>query len=676
MSAIGGIINFGGGAIDAEVLTQLGHSLAPYGPDGGSNVRLDSAGMVYRAFHTNVESRSERQPLVQHGCALAWDGRLDNREELIRLLRDELRADRSDSALVMAAYKKWNTGFLERVIGDFALSLWDSGLQTLFLARDPVGARLLFYQSAGDRFLWSSRLEPLLTWRDATLAVNEEYVAGYLTSRPAPELTPYKDIYAVPAGNVLSVHEEKIRVQRFWSLDPNKEIRYRSDHEYEEHFVHLFAEAVRARLRVDGPVWADLSGGLDSSSIVCVADRILKEEAVQAHRLETVSAVFDHSPSSDERRFIRIVEEKRGQAGHHFPESEYPLLAEPELENPRVIPNPLEAWSEYHKGVRRAMRARGVRVRLCGIGGDELLTASSDPSPELCDLLVQGKFRHLHQRLQVWSLTLKKPYSEVLLNHTVIPSLPGRLRSLYKRSERVKQLALFEPDFVKRFNLYDRLLGRTDTFGFRLPSARGQSIAFSTVSDVISSGYLLAGDPVEITYPFTHRPLVEFLQAIPATQWIRPGETRSLMRRALRGYLPPDIAKRKGKGTPAEATLRAVRREWPRLRMLFNDALVCANGFVNASALKNLIEHADFERNPEALSIIRLSHLELWLRDLERRSEMFKVAVSARGFMSETNSKKGGKSDDEHLRSSRDRGDRQSSRPDSGFLEVPAAFRR
>ena len=624
MSAIGGIINFDGGPIDDEVLTQLAQGLEPFGPDGGSIVRLDSGGMVYRAFHTNLESRSERQPLVQHGCVLLWDGRLDNREELIRLLGDELKADRSDSALVMAAYKKWGTGFLERIIGDFALSLWDASSRTLFLARDPIGARLLFYQADSERFLWSSRLEALLGVPGTTFAVNDEYVASYLSSQPIPELTPYKNIYAVPPGNVLSVHEGKITIRRFWSLDPAKEIRYRSDHEYEEHFLELFTDAVRARLRVDGPVWADLSGGLDSSSIVCVADRILEKEAVQARRLETVSAVFDHSPSSDERRFIRIIEEKRGQAGHHFLESEYPLLAESPVENYRVIPNPLETWAAYHNGLRRAMRAHNARVRLCGVGGDELLTASSDPAPELCDLLVQWKLRDLHRRLQVWSLALKRPYLDILWNHTVIPSVPRRLRGLHKRHDRAKQLALLEPNFVKQFNLHDRLLGRKDTFGFRLPSARGQSIAFSSVCGVISAGHLLGDSPIEITYPFTHRPLVEFLQAIPATQWIRPGETRSLMRRALRDDLPPEIAKRKGKGIPAEATLRAVRREWPRLRMLFRNTLVCAAGYVNEKALNTVIDQADFERRPHGLLVTRIGFLEFWLRDLERRPQTIK----------------------------------------------------
>jgi len=620
MSAIGGVINFSGEPVDPELLTELGRSLDACGPDGGFDVRRIAVGMVHRAFHTNRESRREGQPLVQHdGLMLAWDGRLDNREELMSLLFDGLRNDEKDGSIVIQAYKKWGTNFLNRLIGDFAFSLWDPTLKTLFLGRDPVGARLLFYVLTGDRLVWSSRLESLLQLPDQTLEIEDEYLAGYFTNRLAEGVTPYKNIYAVPAGNFLSARTGKITLQRFWSLDPGKEIRYRTDREYEEHFVQLFSEAVRARLRVDGPVWSDLSGGLDSSSIVCVADEILKRETVQAHCLETVSAVFDQSPQSDERRFIRLVEEKRGRMGHHFLESEYPMSLDHTSQDLRAVPNSLEMWSAYHQGVRRAMRECGARVLLCGIGGDELLTAALDPAPELSDLLVQGKLRALHQRLQVWSLALKQPFLQVLWNNAVVPALPRRLRGWSRRHELEKRLALFEPSFVKRFNLRDRLLGPVDCFGFKSPSTRSQSIAFASLSGVISSGHLLTWDPIEITYPFTHRPLIEFLQAIPATQWIRPGETRSLMRRALKEYLPPQIATRKGKGSPAQATLRAAAREWPRMRALLEQPLVCARGYVNRNALKTLLDQPDFERNPSALLLIRLSCLELWLRDLEQR---------------------------------------------------------
>lgn len=625
MSAIGGIINLNGAPVDAELLSLLSNNLQAYGPDRGLEVEQNSIGVVYRAFDTSLESRSERQPLVTPDrCILAWDGRLDNREELLSLLDCELKAGVTDSAIVMAAYSKWTLSFPRRITGDFAFSLWDPKSRTLLLARDHVGTRLLFYYLDQNRLVWSSRLEALLHFPDIDLAINDEYVAGYLSLHPGAGLTPYKKIHAVLPAHSMIVRDGRVRIERFWRLDPDKEIRYRTDYEYEEHFTELFSDAVRTRLRVDGPVWADLSGGLDSSSIVCVADEVMKSSSVQACALETVSAVFDESTTSDERRFITLVEQKRGRHGHHFRETECPLLTASAFDRMRPIPNPLDLWGEYHKAVRKKMRECGARVLLVGIGGDELLTGSPDPSPELADLLVQWKLRDLHERSKAWSLALKRPYLDVLLRYSLLPALPRRLQSLQKRRQRAKRFSLLQPRFVKEFDLYQRLLGPRDVFGCRLPSSRGQASALLSVRDVISPGHLLAWGPVEIAYPFTHRPLVEFLQAIPPTQWIRPGQPRSLLRRAMQAYLPVEIAQRKGKGSPAEATLRALAREWPRLRELLRNALVCDHGYVNANALKVLLDQPNLERSPEGLFVLRISYLELWLRDLERRSQALK----------------------------------------------------
>ena len=623
MSAIGGIINFDGVPVDADLLTQLSTNLEAYGPDGGGEIRQNSVGVVCRSFHTNVESRGERQPLVSNsGCILAWDGRLDNREELMAPLHDQVGSNSSDNAIVSAAYEK-STPFPERLIGDFAFSLWDPGSRTLLLARDHVGTRPLFYYLDHNRLIWSTRLESLLDLPEIKLEVNDEFVAGYLAIHPTQHLTPYKNIYAVPPAHVVTIRDGAVAARRFWGLDPDAMIRYRTDQEYEEQFRYLFTEAVRTRLRTDGTVWADLSGGLDSSSIVCVADEIMKHGSVQTRCLETVSAVFDESSSSDERKFIKVVEQQRGQGGHHFCESEYPLLTAAPFEGLRAVPNPLELWADYHRAVRRKMRERGARVLLSGIGGDELLTASPDPSPELADLLVQWKLWSLHERVQAWSLALKKPYLDVFFNHSVVPVLPRRIQQLHQRGQRAKRLSLLQPRFIKAFDLHEKLHGPIDVFGFRLPSGRGQARAFFSTSNAISSGHLLAWGAADVTYPFTHRPLVEFLQAIPPTQWIRPGQTRSLLRRALRSYLPPEIANRKGKGTTAEATLRAVTREWPRLRELLKTARVCERGYVNPDALKALIQRPDFERSPEGLFVLRITYLEQWLRDLESRANRF-----------------------------------------------------
>ena len=163
MSSLGGIYNFDGKRVSERILVAMGETLATRGPDGGSEVSTDSIGMVWRAFHTDKESRCETQPLVSaNGQMLCWDGRLDNRDDLISILHAELRGKKTDAAIVLAAYEKWGERFLPKVIGDFALSLWDPATRTLLLARDLAGPRPLFYFADDARFVWSSDLSLIL----------------------------------------------------------------------------------------------------------------------------------------------------------------------------------------------------------------------------------------------------------------------------------------------------------------------------------------------------------------------------------------------------------------------------------------------------------------------------------------------------------------------------------
>jgi asparagine synthase (glutamine-hydrolysing) len=176
MSALAGIYNFTGIPADQKLISALGAALDPWGPDGGREACVGSVGMAYRAFHTSCESRMEIQPALSlSGHLLTWDGRLDNREEIISHLRDRLTEDRTDVALVMAAYQKWGAGFLERLIGDFALALWDSITQTLCLARDPFGTRTLYYHTNTERVFWSSTLDPILNLAGVRMEIDEEW---------------------------------------------------------------------------------------------------------------------------------------------------------------------------------------------------------------------------------------------------------------------------------------------------------------------------------------------------------------------------------------------------------------------------------------------------------------------------------------------------------------------
>jgi asparagine synthase (glutamine-hydrolysing) len=146
MSVQFGIWNVDGKPVDQKSLADMSQQLSDYGPDGESIYLNGTVGILFKSFHTTPESRHEHQPYVSgSGKIVIWDGRLDNREELISQVGAHLRNDRTDLAIFSAAFDLWNTNCFSRVIGDWTATIWDPVDQKLVLARDYVGIRHLFY---------------------------------------------------------------------------------------------------------------------------------------------------------------------------------------------------------------------------------------------------------------------------------------------------------------------------------------------------------------------------------------------------------------------------------------------------------------------------------------------------------------------------------------------------
>lgn len=627
MSAIGGIYNFDGESVDHRFLLSMGRKLGAQRPDGGGEIKLGAVGMVYRAFHTTRESRYESQPLISpSGHALCWDGRLDNREDLIPILREFILGTPADTAIVMAAYQKWGSAFPAYVIGDFALSLWDQNSRTLLLARDHAGVRPLFYHCDERRIVWSTDLSVLLDLAGSKLQINEEYIADFLTRRPDPAQTPYKNIHAVPPAHVITSTAGQLRFTRFWTLDPDREVRYRTDAEYEEHFRHLFREAVRTRLRSDRPVWSELSGGFDSSSIVCMAHDILERGEAEAPSFATVSRVFDEAKGSDERKYIEPVETKIGKKGLYLREDDYRMATPLSEKYSRLFPNPIADAAEYYQALSEAMKRQGARVVLMGHGGDEVLNSSPDPAPELTELLLRCNLLQLHRRLNVWGQALKKSYVRTLWSKAVILALPEWIQ--LRRNTRSFRIlsSLYTDEFVQRMKLRERSLGPPDEFGFRYPVARVKATYIAILIRSIASGKYQSLVDAEVTFPYSHRPLIEFMVAVPFAQCTRPGETRSLAHRAMRQLLPVEVADRQNKGLNIFAYQAALARESERLERLFTDARICSFGFVKPAALTELVALAKTGTSRKSTLLMSLICLEYWLRAVESRIKTTSVA--------------------------------------------------
>ncbi len=624
MNALAAIYSFNSRPIQEtqrEQLETLWNRLEESGPDGGDMIVAGPVGMCYRAFHVNEESRSEKQPLVgRTNTVISGSLRLDNRDELIASLRT-VNEKTSDIELALAAYEKWGDMFPHHLVGEFALTVYDPAGQKCLLTRDHIGTRPLYYHYNKERLICCSDLGALLEVAGTPLEPNDEFVAGYLMYDPEPELTAYKNIHSVKPFHVVTFHADgRRRELRYWDLATIKPIRYKTDAEYEEEFRFHFSNAVRGPLRSDRPVFSDLSGGLDSSSIVCVAHQFIKNGEVPAPELITISLISSGSPTSDQTNYIRCVEEHIGRAGHLIDEYDHPLFSTMSIENAVVNLNPLLFCEAKHRHIASLMRGADARVLLSGVGGDEITCGQQNPTPELADLLVALRLKSLHGRLKAWSKRAKRPYLS-LLSNTLTSLLPRTLQTRYHKKPGMIPNFLMRT-FVKNSSLRTRYMP-TAPFACDRPSANDQAVGFYTAMRGIATGYRSEVTPAYISYPFLARPFVEYMQAIPHTQRVQLGKRRFLMRRARQNVLPEMIVKRKDKGNPQETINRAFMREWPRLRPLFEDSRIASYGYVDNALFLSAVEDYRLGKAIHLGMLLKLLSLEFWLRRLEGKAAAF-----------------------------------------------------
>jgi asparagine synthase (glutamine-hydrolysing) len=370
-------------------------------------------------------------------------------------------------------------------------------------------------------------------------------------------------------------------------------------------------------LRSDGPVWAELSGGLDSSSIVCVADQIMDDGEGSTPRIETVSYIDENSTTFFDRGFIRVIEETRGRAGRHLQsEKHWVSFVSPE----RTFiskPHTGVCVEGTHKWLSREMAADNATVLLSGLGGDQLMWSVREATPELTDLVFNRKPFVLHRQIKVWSDILKQPYYRTLWQDAIVPLMSPSLAAVFQRQ--LKPAPWLSREFVKTGQIKERLLPPPDPFGFRLPSSRRQASMVQYIISSIAEGECWEDAGFDKTYPFLHRPLVEFLMSIPFEQKLRGAETRSLMRRALKDVVPPKVLNRKSKGIVGETFCRGLVDQWAVLEPMLTNARVCQRGYVDERLFRKALDLTRHGRKLETSTLLKTIAIEIWLRSLEYR---------------------------------------------------------
>lgn len=660
MSAIAGLYHLSGQPVAPEALARMGAALAYRGPDRAGAWHDGPVGLVHRALYTTPEAHYKRLPLSGAGgrFVLTADARLDNREELsdrFGLRSSTQAAPVTDADLILAAYAEWGRGCPEKLLGAFAFAVWDKAERQLFCARDHFGVKPFYYVHAPGRlFAFGSEIKALFALgEEVSRKINEERISDYLTSVILDnEYTFYEHVRRLPPAHTLTVSRDAELCRAYWTLDPPRDAPASSpekdDAAYAEGFRTRFAEAVRCRLRGAPPPAAYLSGGLDSSSIVCVARDALAEQQ-HAGGLHTFSNTYERFPVCDERFYMEQVVGQGGITPHYVPtEDAAPLQALKEMLHFRdeafFAPNAAAGWR-----LGKVMRAAGVRVVLDGHGGDEVV---SHGYGRLKTLARSGRWlalaREVHGVAQVsgaaspaallqgyiWKFGFlpfvrkHRPLRAARnLWNEAVASLRGA--SYDEASALPVWRSVVNHGFAQRVDARGRCAQqrrddprRAQTEGARhlrvLTSPR-QPYSLETLDGNT------AAQAIEGRYPFWDKRLVEFCLALPSDQKLRHGWERYVLRQAMRGTLPRSVRRRRDKTNFLPILAHGLARDRASFDVLFAEPLERLDSFVNPPHVRTLYRstlEASQPSSQDLFMVWRIAALTLWLhlQDEQRHS--------------------------------------------------------
>lgn len=637
----------------------------------------NAVALSHRLLVTTPESVTEVQPVVRSSpdLILVADARIDNREELVGLLRLPSGNRTSDSEIILAAYLRWGHRCVERLVGDFAFALWDGHADALFCARDPMGVKPFYYFHNTRLFAFASELKALLTLSEVTPSVDPDQVALFIGwSHEERTRTMYRELRRLPAAHTMLVMRERTIVRRYWSPDAVPDVRFATDDEYAEAFRDIFGRAVNARLRSVRPIGATLSGGLDSSSIVCMSRHLLRAGGSLLH---TFSLIFPDLPDRerrliDEREFVDAVIGLGGVQSHLVRGDTLSPLSDVtrilwHLDEPHSAPNLYLHWGMY-----RSANESGVRVLLDGFDGDcvvshgfgrltglaranqwdalEAEVAAFSTShgkspqraleayvlPQLAELARRRRYVAWFRFASEVGHRFGMSRSELAMRYGLRAMLPESLGvSPLARRDGTPEAVLLQPPLAAVLRRQRRSSKRDER---RLELALEREAHEHGLSQPLYQLTLEVADKsaaafgIEARYPFFDRRLIEFCLGLPAEQKFGGGWPRLLFRRAMTGILPPVVQWRSTKANLSPNFHRRFRAVDVGMNEAFAETALAP--YIRVDRLRDMrnryratTQHELFNR--QGLALFRAAILGTWLNQLSDRSHRARSEVGA-----------------------------------------------
>lgn len=606
MRAVAGFVD-PGADLDEDAAKRRLRALIATGAEAESGCwHTTDVGLVQTHCRYFPTEEHERQPLRSRDGSVVFviDAALDNRTDLILLfgVPPEQHEITSDRMLVQRAYEAHGPSGLNLLEGKFAFAAWHLRERRLVCATDHFSFRPIYYIRFGKGFAFATTVRGLMTLPGLSRDLQPRVVVDYLLGGTSPAgLTLFRDVRILPAAHWLSFDETGVRLNRYWRPSVETVLRLRCDEEYQEAFNAEYERAIAAALRPDGNIAVLVSGGLDSAALTAKAGKMLAQQGRRLQAIHYLTSSRDgrgvEFRETDESHYVRLLQQSLPEADFHF-------IAQPPVSR-HVSLEALEQryaldWAPL-RGVILAkaesdedpsVRLPPIKRRLDGLGGNALVSPEAYAGPYFAELAVTLQWRRLLQELRGHRDFYGCPIRRVV-RQKILDPLFDQIRSPPPDHRRGLVGQYLNPDFVRRTGLSELIQRPENNRHWRQDFSVRQQMAWALEFDMSQNAsamgsVFMPGQTSDSYSPYLNRRLNEFCLSLPIEQQIRGGRDRLLLRRAMRGLLPDEVAWRITRGYPqprsgsAAQALRAVLPEafaamehsqsvqacldWPRVR--------------------------------------------------------------------------------------------------------------
>ncbi len=603
MCGISGIFNFNGAPVSEKKLKEMNRLIRHRGPDG-DGIFIDSNVGIGATRLAIIDLREiSNMPLydTENRYVIVYNGEIFNYIEIKKELLQKgygFNTD-SDTEVILNAYKEWGEDCLHKLNGMWAFAIWDKQEKTLFCSRDRYGIKPLYFYKDESTLIFGSEIKQILSC-GVDKTVNDDTIYDYLVFNfiDHTENTFFKNITKLQAGHKFTIKNNEFKLSRWYDLPQNNYLQD-TKNLYND-FYDLLYDSVRLRLRSDVEVGSCLSGGLDSSAIVCIMHEILHNEG-KPEIQKTFTACYD-DPLIDERPFVEeVIKQTNSTKYYLFPDvkgfSEDIDKMTYHQDEPYTGATVFAQWSVFKK-----IHETGIKVVLDGQGSDEILLGYFSFFPFHLKRNLLNPLKFISEYIGGVN-TSNLGYNKFTQNLIYFNTGSVRYRHVLKNSR-----AFVQPDFISSHN-------RRDIFNQMIAASSLENNRLSNLWNISLPSLLRYEDrnsmafSVEARIPFLDHRLVEYIFSIPLDKLIHKGWTKHVLRESLKGKIPEDIRMRKGK-----LAFSVPQKKWLMETTSYLEDTFCndfrSGKYIDRSKILNIIKSGNF--NDKVL--YRAFALEKWMK--------------------------------------------------------------